>query len=100
MLNDIKLQAFILNLLFQLEAGMKCYDPASPNWDGLACSRIAPWARRFCTNLEVPETGDFDIATLHQTVGYKHKKCLDHVFRFAFVQTNLLKKHVGELRLG
>ena len=74
--------------------------PPGRNRNFLAGLRISTGTLGLLPQLEVAEAGELDtIATLERQTDFL-EKALHHIFGFALVETHLLEKHVGELRLG
>ena len=82
---------FFLNLFFEFVAGVKRDNPPCFNRDGFAGSGVAPGAGGLGSDLNIPKSRNFHIATLHQILSDKIEKCIDHVFRFSFIESDLLK---------
>ena len=81
-------------------AGVKSDRAAGLNGDGLAGAGVAPGTGRLGANLEVAKARNLDIVAIHQALRDEIEKRVDHVFRFALVQTDLLKQQVRQLRFG
>src|SRR5689334_9911119 len=79
---------------------MKSDYTAGLDRNGFAGAGLAAGTRRLGADLEIAKTGNFYIVAIDQAVRDQVKKRVDHVFRFALVEPDLLKQQFGEVRLG
>jgi hypothetical protein len=82
---------FFLDLFFEFVAGVKRDNPPCFNRDGLTGSGVSPRARGLGSDLKIPKSRNFHIAALNQILSDKIEKCIDHVLRFSFIESDLLK---------
>lgn len=90
----------ILNLFLEFMTGMKSNDSTGLDGNRLTGTWITPRARSLGSNLKVAKTGDFDVIAIHQALGHKVKKSVDHVLGLALIESNLVEKKLSQLGLG
>src|SRR3990167_2141082 len=83
--------SFFLDLFLELVAGMKRHDPPGFDWNSLTGAGGTSGARRLGSDLEIAKPGNLHVTAVHQAVGHQIEEGIDHVLRFALVQTDLLE---------
>lgn len=93
-------RCLVLDLVFELVAGVESHHPPRRNRDGFTGTRIATRTRFFGTDLEIAEASNLDVGARNQLLHHELKESVHHVFGLALVQADVLVQKLGQVRLG
>ena len=94
------LRCLVLDLVFELVAGVESYYPARRNRNGFTGARITARTRLFGADLKITEARYFDVNPCNQLLNHELKESVHHVFGLALVQADVLVQKIGQMRLG
>ena len=94
------LRCLVLDLVFELVAGVESHHPARRNRDGFTGTGIAARTRLFGAYLEIAEASNLDVSTRNKLLDHELKESVHHIFGLALVQADVFVQKFGQVRLG